>query len=262
MARFAPLFSGSSGNSTFFGSATEGILIDAGMNAKQLTLALDRVGVDPKTLRGIFITHEHSDHISGLRVFASKNGLPVWATKGTINYLEKHGHLTGVGETEILPADGVSFDTMRITPFRTSHDAAESVGYRVEFADGRIAALATDTGIATPEVLHGVRGADLVLLESNHDVRMLRNGPYPYPLQQRILSRLGHLSNTDCAAVAVNLLEHGTTRFILGHLSRQNNTPEEARRVTLNALTGEGGEEGEDFLLSVAPPAGGEMTVF
>ncbi|MBQ6019404.1 MAG: MBL fold metallo-hydrolase [Clostridia bacterium] len=262
MARFAPLFSGSSGNSTFFGSATEGILIDAGKNAKQLTLALDRIGVDPGSLRGVFVTHEHSDHIAGLRVFASRYGLPVYATRGTLNYLEKHGHLDSVGRAELLPAEGVSFDTMKISAFRTSHDAAESVGYRVEFADGRVAALATDTGIATQEVLQGVRGADLTLLESNHDVRMLRNGPYPYHLQQRILSRLGHLSNTDCAAVAVWLLERGTTRFVLGHLSKQNNTPEEARRVTLAALTGEGGAEGEDFLLSVASPDGGEMTVF
>lgn len=262
MARFAPLFSGSSGNSTFFGSADEGVLIDAGMSAKQITLALERIGVSPASLRGLFITHEHSDHIKGVRVFASKYGIPLWATKGTLNYLEKYGHLDGVAQAEILPAEGVCFDTMKVTAFRTCHDAAESVGYRIEFSDGRVAALATDTGVATPEVLQGVRGADAILLESNHDVRMLRNGPYPYHLQQRILSRLGHLSNADCAAVAENLLQHGTTRFVLGHLSRQNNTPEEARRVTLNALTEAGGAENEDFLLSVAPPAGGELTVF
>ncbi len=262
MARFATLFSGSSGNSTYLGSADEGILIDAGMNAKQLTLALDRIGVSPADLRGLFITHEHADHIKGVRVFASKYGIPVWATRGTLNYLEKTGNLDGVAQAQVLPPEGVQFDTMRVSCFRTSHDAAESVGYRVEFADGRVAATATDTGVATPEVLQGVRGADAILLESNHDVRMLRCGPYPYYLQKRILSRLGHLSNADCAAVAVDLLERGTTRFVLGHLSRTNNTPEEARRVTLEALRNAGGEENSDFLLSVAAPAGGEMMVF
>ncbi|MBR1810225.1 MAG: MBL fold metallo-hydrolase [Clostridia bacterium] len=262
MARFCTLFSGSSGNSTYMGTASEGILIDTGMSAKQITTALDAVGMTPASIKAIFITHEHIDHIKGLRVFAARNHIKVYATGGTLHFLENNGHLLGVDAYDAITPDGIALNTMQITPFRTSHDAAESVGYRVEFSDGRVAAVATDTGIATPEFLNGIRGTDLVLLESNHDLRMLRYGPYPEPLKRRILSRLGHLSNVDCAAVATNLMETGTTRFVLGHLSRTNNTPEAARETTLTSLTAVGGAEGMDFLLSVAPVSGGSLTVF
>lgn len=263
MARFYPLFSGSSGNSTYMGTATEGILIDCGMSAKQLNLALEEAEIAPHTIRAVFITHEHIDHIRGLRVFAKKYGCPVYASPGTLKQLLQMGQLDGVTDYRPIGEAGVELQTMRITSFPTSHDAAESVGYRIEFADGRAACVATDTGMITPAILQGLRGADLVLLESNHDPRMLRYGPYPAPLKARIASELGHLSNTDCAAAAVHLLENGTARFVLGHLSRENNTPETAREATLAALTADGGAEGMDFLLQVAAPRGdGKLMVF
>lgn len=263
MARFYPIFSGSSGNSTYFGTANEGILIDAGMSAKQLTLELARAEIPLCSIKAIFITHEHIDHIRGVRVFAAKNDIKVYASPGTLNRMLLDGALDKVREYETVTPQGVALDSMKITPFHTSHDAAESVGYRIEFADGRIAAVATDTGTVTQEVLHGVRKADLVLLESNHDPRMLQYGPYPAPLKRRIASDLGHLSNEDCAATALHLMENGTTRFFLGHLSRENNTPETARHATQTRLCSAGAAEGMDFLLEIAAPRGnGKITKF
>lgn len=263
MARFAAFFSGSSGNCTYMGTSEEGILIDAGVSAKKITEMLARAGISVGSLRAIFVTHEHSDHIRGLRVFASRHQLPVYASPGTLRALVREGVLDGVLERDAIGKQGIRLQTMSVTPFRTSHDAAESVGYRVQFSDGRTAAVATDTGLFTPDVLAGVRGADLVLLESNYDVRMLRAGAYPQALKQRIQSHLGHLSNTDSAAAALRLLETGTTRFVLGHLSRENNTPALARSTVCEQLTSGGAREGQDFLLSVVSVQGdGTVTVF
>lgn len=263
MARFYSLCSGSSGNCTYMGTALEGILIDCGMSAKQITLALDSIGVNLNTLKAIFITHEHSDHIKGLRVFASKNNIKVYSQKGTLNSLMSDGHLAGIYKYEPTPENGIELDTMKITPFATSHDAAESCGYRVDFSDGRSACTATDTGYVPAKMLQCIRKTDLILLESNHDPKMLKYGKYPENLKTRIAGKLGHLSNADCAATALNLLENGTTRFVLGHLSKENNTPELARNTTLSALTGAGAEEELDFLLSVASPKGsGKITIF
>ncbi len=263
MARFYPLFSGSSGNCTYFGTASEGILIDCGMSCRQITLSLQEAQIRPEAIRAVFITHEHIDHIRGLRVFAKKYGCMVYASPGTLRQLLLTGHLDGVARFDEIGADGVQTDHLSILPFRTSHDAAESVGYRVAFSDGRVACVATDTGVVTPEIKTGIEKADLILLESNHDPGMLRTGPYPPPLKARIASALGHLSNDACAETAVSLMENGTTRFILGHLSRENNLPELARKTTLAALTAAGGTEGSDFLLSVAPPRSeGSVTIF
>ncbi len=264
MARFCPLFSGSSGNSYYIGSSEHGILVDAGKNAKQITEALERCGIPPGVVEAVFVTHEHSDHVSGLRVFAGRHRLPVYGSTGTMTALAEMGVLTGKFPAFALSEEGMECAGMYIKPFHIPHDCAEGYGYRIMTADGRGVSVATDLGYMTAEVREAVSGSDLLVLESNHDIGMLRNGPYPYPLKQRILSGLGHLSNVSCAEELCRFAQTGTTRFWLAHLSSENNTPELAYQTSLCSLSMAGLKEGLDYQLAVAPRCNqeGKVMVF
>lgn len=253
MARFCSLFSGSSGNSYYIGSADKGILIDAGRSAKQMESMLSRCEIDISAIKAIFVTHEHSDHVKGLRVFASRYNLPVYASGGTLDALDNMGCLSAKFQSRPIGSEGLECAGLAIKPFRTSHDSAESVGYCVKTHDGRKIAVCTDLGCLDDKVRSELSGADMVALESNHDVGMLRNGPYPYPLKRRILSQTGHLSNTDCAAELCGFAKSGTTRFVLMHLSSKNNTPGLAFQTALCSLTIAGLKKDRDFELYVAP---------
>ena len=264
MARFFPLFSGSSGNAVYFGSGTGGILIDVGMSARKTAQALERVGVDPAQLGGIFVTHEHIDHVRGLRVFAQKYRLPIYASAGTLAALVDEQLVDASAELCVLPPQGIeTAGGVTVQPFHTSHDCREAFGFRINLPDGRTAALATDLGYYSDEVAEALHGRDLVMLESNHDVRMLQNGSYPYPLKRRILSDIGHLSNECCAKALPQLVQSGSTRFVLGHLSKENNIPELAYQTSLAELHMHGMRVGIDFELSVAPRENnGGMMIF
>ena len=254
MARFCSLFSSSSGNATYIGTANDGILIDAGVSAKRLKTALLQRDVDPASIRAVFVTHEHSDHIAGLRVFASAHHIPVYATRGTIAGLEEAGVLSEKYPVIELPAGGdVEIGEMNIHAFRTPHDSLESCGFTVTLPDERKLAVCTDIGHITNEIMQNLIGSDLVLLESNHDVGMLENGPYPYFLKRRILSDTGHLSNAACADVVAQLVERGTTRIFLGHLSAENNLPELAFQTSACALSECGAVADRDYILKVNP---------
>lgn len=254
MSRFSPLFSSSSGNSMFFGCGQGGILIDCGVTAKRLTLALEKIEVSPEFIKGIFVTHEHSDHVKGLRVFASRHNIPVYGTYGTICALENSGIINGKFPVNVIDEKGVETAGMEIKLFHTSHDSAESCGYTVKLPDGRKAAVCTDLGVMTPQVENSITGSDLIVIESNHDVSMLQNGPYPYILKRRILSDKGHLSNDVCSKAVTRLIESGTTRFILGHLSKENNFPDLAFQTTACALAEKGAQIGRDCIVKVAAP--------
>ena len=156
-------------------------------------------------------------------------------------------------EAHCIGLEGIEAAGMMVRPFPISHDCAEGYGYRIQMPDGRKVAVATDTGVMTEEVREAVTGCDLVVIESNHDVRMLQNGRYPYYLKRRILSQTGHLSNDACAEELASLVKSGTTRLILAHLSRENNVPELAYETAKSTLAAAGMREGMDFLLSVAP---------
>lgn len=250
MAELCALYSGSTGNSYFIGSKTAGVLVDIGRSARQTTNILKRCAVDPLAVSGILITHEHSDHISGLRVFASKYRIPVFASAGTLTALESMGVLDGSFPAYTI--DGtLQLGAMQVSTFRTPHDCAESMGYRVRTADDRVVTVATDLGYVTPEIEASLMGADLTVIESNHDIGMLRTGPYPYALKRRILSDCGHLSNTACAELLPTLFGNGTKRFMLAHLSRENNTPDIARQTAVCGMQMAGIEEG--YILDVAP---------
>ena len=255
MAKFCPLFSSSSGNSIYIGCGENGVLIDAGVSAKRTDEALYNIGVDPDAISAIFVTHEHSDHIGGLKVFAAKHNIKVLALEKTLEFLEENTFQGKSIDTSPIDENGYDANGIFVKPFRTSHDAIESCGYVVETPDGRKISVATDLGIMTSTVHNAISGSDLVLLESNHDIRMLENSTkYPYPLKKRILGEKGHLSNDSCADEAVKLLESGTTRLVLGHLSKENNFPELAYQTTYASLTCAGAKEDSDYILKVAKP--------
>lgn len=251
MARFCSLFSSSSGNSTFIGSAKTGVLIDAGVSAKRMKEALLAKDIDPSQLGGIFVTHEHSDHIKGIRILCSTYKIPLYATEGTLSFLEENGVLNGKFPFEVIDQKGVEVGDIIVRPFTTSHDSRESCGYTIELPYNQKAAIATDLGKITEEVEQAITGCELVMLESNHDISMLQAGPYPYHLKRRILSDKGHLSNEACAEMAKKLIKSGTSRLFLGHLSGENNFPDLAFQTTLSALREIGAENGRDYILRV-----------
>lgn len=253
MARFCPLFSGSKGNCTYIGAANSGILVDAGVSARRIVKALQERDIEPSSVAAVFVTHEHTDHVMGLRALVKRFGYKIYASAGTLKALYEKQILEGNCRFEEVPENGVAAADLFVTAFRTSHDSRESTGFRVCTRDGRTLAVATDTGCMTAAVRHALRGCDLALIESNHDVNMLENGVYPYYLKQRILCDTGHLSNDCCAAELPELAMSGMTRFVLAHLSLENNRPELAYNTALGALSRAGMVSGRDFLLSVAP---------
>lgn len=229
-------------------------MIDAGVSAKKITTALNDRDIAPESIKAIFVTHEHSDHIKGIRVFASKYHTPVFATEGTLSGMENAGVLTDKFKYDVLSKTGTDIDGMIIKHFPTPHDCNESCGYTVEMPDGRRIAVATDIGCITNEIMNAILGCDLVMIESNHDIGMLQNGPYPYYLKRRILSDVGHLCNEKCADAVVQLLDGGTDRFYLGHLSEENNLPDLAYRTSEAALYQHGAVLNQDYTLTVNPP--------
>ena len=257
MAKFCPLFSGSSGNCTYIASSSGGILIDAGVSAKSIVTALAQRSADIADIKAIFITHEHSDHTSALRVLTSKYNIPVYATNGTINSIGMH---FGKKTEHHAISGSVCVANMEITAFKTPHDSRESCGFIVQTTDRRIA-VCTDLGCVTDDVRDALTGCDLVMLESNHDTMMLQNGRYPYFLKRRVMSKHGHLSNAACADELSRLVNSGTTRFVLAHLSRENNVPFLAVETARAALAIQDMEEGSDYLLYAAPPANGRTMV-
>ena len=260
---FAPLFSGSSGNAVYVGSQNTHLLVDAGLSGARIARELERVGLRADALSGILITHEHTDHIAGVGVMSRRFDLPVYATEGT--WREMHGRLGKIAAQNVRVLDGkrpFRVGDIEVNPFPLSHDAADPVGYALRTGDARIA-IATDTGEICESWMQYCEGADLVLLESNYDPAMLEAGPYPYPLKRRIASDSGHLSNDSSALEARTLVDSGTTRLVLGHLSKENNHPELARETVRSELTLAGMAEGGDYLLSVAPRTEpGPMMIF
>jgi phosphoribosyl 1,2-cyclic phosphodiesterase len=252
MAKAVPLFSGSKGNSYYIGSAGEGVLIDAGRNCKQIELAMEANGLNMRSVGALFITHEHTDHCSAVKVLAKKYNLPVYASRGTLTALANSGKLPPHVAAQVIENE-TAVGNMLIKRINTPHDAAESCCYRVVCPDGKAALVATDMGVMTDGVRMAAAASDFVVLESNHDIDMLKTGPYPYPLKRRILSDRGHLSNEACAAELTELVRGGTLRLMLGHLSEQNNTPALALRTSVCELERAGMKFNNDFTLDVAP---------
>lgn len=243
--------SGSTGNCTLLREGETALLIDAGISAKRICEALASQGLSPETLSGILITHEHSDHISGLPVLLKRHNIKIMAPRTVANHLRYS--IAGVDDfiKELSVGNEERIGSLEVMPFHTPHDTPESVGYRI--SGSSVFGFCTDCGHITDEVLESLRGVDAAVIESNHDIEMLRSGPYPMQLKRRILSDNGHLSNDCCGALALELLKSGTKSLVLGHLSRENNTPVRAKETVCAALLREGAKTGSDYFLSVAP---------
>ena len=248
-----PLFSGSSGNAILVSTEDTRILVDAGMNCKKIVEALNMVKVNPFDLSAILITHDHSDHISGLDVFTRKFSIPIYATRDTwsgIHRAEKKPHLPSL-DNEIFPEEDFTIGDFNILAFSTPHDTTGSCGYMFSTVSNR-AAIATDIGYMTPLIFDHLKGCDGILLEANYDKDMLWNGEYPYYLKKRIDGNNGHLCNDDCASTVAALCKAGTKHFILGHLSKENNLPQVAERTVIRDLEAEDLVRDRDFTLRIA----------
>lgn len=239
--RVFSLYSGSTGNSFLISADECCFLIDAGKNAKQLGAALRACGHEPEDLSAVFVTHEHSDHISALPVFLKKHPIPVHLPEACAYKLMQFPSALPC----LLPHPPIHEETLgaiRVCSFPTPHDSHGSVGYRVEIptAHGLLRiGYATDIGYITPAIEENLMGCHAVILESNHDPEMLQNGPYPYDLKKRIASKRGHLSNPDSACFAARLCENGTQSILLAHLSQENNTPDTAYSECFSSLASE-----------------------
>jgi phosphoribosyl 1,2-cyclic phosphodiesterase len=225
---FCALASGSSGNCFYIQRGNKAVLVDCGISAKQVTERLNAIGKSPDIIEGIFVTHEHSDHIRGIDVFANKNNIPVFLTKGTArnSFISRdENRLNFIKDKQSVEIGGMSIDA-----FSKSHDGSEPVSYTIETKDKRLSVI-TDIGYACKNVIDNVGCSDAIILESNYDERMLKQGPYPAYLKQRIASANGHISNYEAALL---ILQHGSSRLknvMLSHLSQNNNTPEVALRT-------------------------------
>lgn len=253
MPKIYPLFSGSTGNSYFIGDKESGILIDAGKNCKQLTIALELCEIPIEAIKAIFITHEHTDHVGALRVFAKKHKIPAYCSVGTRNALVKSKIADGSFYIDIIENEK-QIDGISVKTFPISHDCAQGVGFRVTLANEKVVSFATDLGFISDEVKTGILGSDLCVIESNHDIGMLKMGEYPYMLKKRIMSNVGHLSNETCAEFLPNLYQSGTKCFVLAHLSAENNSPIVAYESAICAMKLSGLEIDIDYKLYVANP--------
>jgi len=253
--KFCSIASGSSGNCIYVGSDTTNILIDAGISAKRIEEGLNGIDLKTSDIDAIIVTHEHIDHIGGIGVISRRYGIPVYATQGTIRGILGTSSLGKVDASlfhEVKTDSKFTVKDLRINPFRISHDANEPCAFTVS-CDHKKIGVATDLGVYNDYIVENLKDSDLVLCESNHDVRMLQVGPYPYPLKQRILSDYGHLSNENCGRMVSQFLHDDIKHIFLGHLSHENNLPELAyETVRLEIESSDTKYHADDFPISVA----------
>ena len=247
--------SGSSGNCIYFGNDHTHILVDAGISGRRIEEGLKRLDLSGRDLSGILVTHEHSDHISGLGVLARKYHVPIYMTGGTADAIMRMGTVGKVEPDlihEILEDVPFQVQDLLITPFKIPHDAAQPAGYRIS-CGGKSAAVATDLGKYNDYIVENLQGLDAVLLESNHDLNMLQVGRYPYPLKLRIMGDRGHLSNENAGRLLGRIVHDRLKYVFLGHLSKDNNYEELAYETVCSELTmGANPYTAKDFDIRVA----------
>ena len=239
------------------GDEKGGVLVDAGVTFKRIETALVAARLSLSDIKGVLITHEHSDHICGLKTLLKKVDVPVIASRDTIYALEFLKIINS--ETKRIYADEViDLDGIKLTRFATSHDCKGSSGYVIQLPTGAKGVVCTDLGVMTEEITEKISNCDIVMLESNHDPVMLRMGPYPPELKLRVASDQGHLSNAVCADTIAKLYKSGCYRFVLAHISENNNTPQKAEAATRAALF-DAGAKIDDYILYIAPRENGKV---
>lgn len=242
--RFCVLGSGSKGNATFVESGNTRLLIDAGFSGREIERRLSEIGVAAESLSGILITHEHGDHVRGAAILSRRHHLPIFVNEATLAAagpaLEKPHHCCSfaTGSTFV-------FQDLCIHPYSISHDAADPVGFLVS-GNGFVLGYCTDTGAVSRLMQHRLSNCHGLVLECNHDPDLLRKGPYPPALQQRVLSRTGHLANGEAAEFLCSILHAGLEHVVLSHISETNNRPEMAREVISGVLAARQRENGGD----------------
>ena len=242
--RFCVLGSGSKGNATFVEAGETRLLIDAGFSGKEIERRLAEIGVEPESLSAILITHEHGDHIKGAAILARRFRLPVFINEATLAAAGPvladlpHCQPFVTGETFV-------FQEFQIHPFAISHDAADPVGFVLN--NGRLLmGYCTDTGVVSKLMQHRLSSCHGLVLEANHDPELLRNGPYPPSLQQRVRGKTGHLANAEAAEFLCEILHDGLEHVVLSHLSETNNLPHLAEEAMAAALATLRHQQGED----------------
>ena len=239
--RIMSIASGSSGNCIYVGNDNTHLLIDAGISRKRIEEGLNSIGLTLSDMTGVLVTHEHADHISGLGVVLRKNDIPVYGTNETMEALTASKYLEKVDYSllnGVFPDSDYEIGGLKVHPFSISHDAVNPCGYRItDSYNGKSVAIATDMGHFNDYIVDKLQNLDAVLLEANHDVKMLQVGTYPYYLKQRILSNHGHLCNEVAGRLLDNILSDKMKKVYLGHLSKENNYPDlafESVRAEIN----------------------------
>ena len=250
--QFCALASGSSGNCHVLACGKETLLIDAGLSGRQIVQRMEKAGMDPADLTGILVSHEHRDHIHGAGILSRRFDIPVYANVKTWTAMENQLSPLPSAHQRIFDSDRpFSIGEVQITPYRLSHDAEEPVGFVLE-TPGRKICIATDLGIEPKGFHQLVQNADLVVMESNHDVQMLQVGKYPYALKRRILSDKGHLSNETAGSLIGRMINVNVSAVLLAHLSQENNFPELALSTVVGVLAEKGIVPGRDLTLDVS----------
>jgi len=247
------MISGSSGNCVYLETDRTRILIDAGCSGRQIELLMRQAGVDPKRLDGIFVTHEHGDHIQGVGVMSRRFRVPIFANERTWQAMAKRvGRITPTYRHSFKNNERFAFRDIEVHPFSTHHDAADPVGYAFSSDSGK-ASIVTDTGFIDERILAAIGGSDIYYFEANHDETMLLNGPYPELLKQRILSEEGHLSNLQAGRALSEVLSGRNEIVLLAHMSIENNEAELCLSTVQGVLQAEGIDAIRHQRISVAP---------
>jgi len=251
--RLCSLSSGSSGNCIFVGNDGSGLLVDCGISGKEILCGLNNIGVCSSAIKAVVVTHEHTDHIKSVGIISRKLNIPIYANINTWNSMAE---LIGKVKTENIRyfnvGEELEIGGLGVRAYSIPHDAADPVGYCF-FEGNRKVSIATDLGYFSDTVRGNISGSDMVLLESNHDIEMLKVGRYPYFLKRRILSEHGHLSNEAAGHAVYELLQTGVREVLLGHLSKENNFPELAYETVKGILEKEKVKVNEDIRLELAP---------
>ena len=247
--------SGSSGNCICVGNDTNRVMIDVGISGKRIEAGMNTYDMTTADCDGILITHEHSDHIGGLGVISRKYSLPIYTTEGTMRAIMASKYLGKIDESLfhiIRPDEDFNIGKLLIHPFSVSHDAADPVAYIVSDEKKRVGVV-TDLGTYDDYIIDNIKGLNAILIEANHDVRMLQAGRYPYPLKQRILGDRGHLSNENSGRLLASVLNDNISHVLLGHLSAENNYEELAlTSVKMEVSMADVPYRGNDFPITVA----------